>query len=51
MLLIYNKQQRFSWNSKNLIHESDERKKYISALQRADRNLDDITELITFAKG
>ena len=38
----------FTWGSKNLVNEGDDRQKYIQALKQADNN--DLTPLINFAK-
>lgn len=50
LLLIYNKQLRFTWGSANLIKVSDERSKYIKALQKADKDNDNIQDLLRFAR-
>ncbi len=41
-------QERFSWGGKNLVNDGETRKRYITALQKADRH--DIGPLLGFVR-
>lgn len=51
LLMQYHGGSKFTWGSENLVKEGDAREQYILALQRLDKDRDDVGPLLAFARG
>jgi Fic-DOC domain mobile mystery protein B len=50
LFLEYGGLERFTWGKSDLVGDPEIRKEYILALRKADKNFDDIADLMKFAK-